>query len=68
MRQVNTARIIIGTMLMAAFACCGVYMGYLAGVASTTGISTLEAFVAFICGVMTANCGIYTGLVMMFGD
>lgn len=68
MRQANTIRIIIGTMLTAAYACCGVYLAYLAGIAPTTGISTLEAFGAFICGVMTANYGLYTGLVMMYGD
>ena len=68
MRQVNTVRIIMGTLLMAGFACCGVYLAYLAGIAPTTGISTIEAFGAFICGVMTANYGLYVGMVMMYGD
>ncbi len=68
MRNANTVRIIIGTLMMAGFACCGVYLAYLAVVAPTTGISTLDVLGAFICGVMAANYGIYIGLVMMFGD
>lgn len=68
MRGTNTVRIIVGTLLTAAFACCGVFLGYLAGTAPTTGISTLDALGAFLCGVMTAIYGIYTWVVMIYGD
>ena len=68
MRDTNTVRIIVGTLLMAGFACCGVCLAYLAGTAPTTGISALDALGSFLCGAMTANYGIYTWMVMIYGD